>query len=229
MHPPRQVVHQRLLLARGLCVGVHHHEVRTQRFELRDGPVGGLEGRDRRPVDKDLSQQVRNADLHVVHLKDAPPPTGEMPAKLAGRTALSSRSRNPSCPSASNAWLPRVRKSTTESKAAALSLVIPRPQGAEFSALATTAWSRSSSRSSGTRSRTAEHPALPTTSPTNSNLKFKEASQQLAHGGGQVTEQVRRDHALRGPAGPFEPELGRPPMRPRASPGRLVGVQPACE
>src|SRR5918998_413365 len=163
------------------------------------------------------------------------PRPGRFSSRFAGRATLSSASRNSSYPSASKAWLPRVRKSATESRAAPLSLVIPLPPGAEFSALATTASSPSCSRRSGTRSRTAEHPAGPTTSPTNSNLKVKKlsprpaGSQKLSQSRGQVFEEIGGDQALRGPAGLFEPELRRPPVRPGAGPCRLVGVHPARE
>ncbi len=55
---PAEVLPERLLLARGLRVGVDEHEVGAERLQLRDGPIGRLERRDRRPVHEDPPEHV---------------------------------------------------------------------------------------------------------------------------------------------------------------------------
>ncbi len=112
------------------------------------------------------------------------PPTSNVPQPRPGRSpprfaGLIIRGSRPTYSfSASNAWLPSVKKSTTDSKAEPLFAVTPRPPGAEFSPLATTTSNSSSRLRAGTSARTAAHPASPTTSPMKSrrNAKYRYSS-----------------------------------------------------
>src|SRR5258708_633997 len=99
------------------------------------------------------------------------PRPGVCASKFAGRMIRDSCSSSVRVPSWSKVGSPSVTKSTTESKIAAVSAVIPKPLAAEFSPFAITASSLSSRRSSGTRACTALQLAGRITSPMNSKRK----------------------------------------------------------
>jgi len=73
VRPSVEIIAERLLLTRGLGVGVDEHEVGAARFELREGPVGRLERRCVRPLDEHAPEHVGDANGYAASLEEAPP------------------------------------------------------------------------------------------------------------------------------------------------------------
>jgi hypothetical protein len=78
------VVAERLLLGRGLRMGVDQHEVHTCFFQPRDCPIDRLEGSDPRSLDKHPSEHVDDAHPYAVRLEEPPAPAGRAPAEVRG-------------------------------------------------------------------------------------------------------------------------------------------------